>query len=101
MDSSAKKIQISMDMFLDVYKLILALQDYDLDIYTSETIKRLERQINAKLDAMQKREVYTTYKAGYTDEEKEMARQKYLDMISMHKDWRYPTDNSKNNNNEN
>jgi len=101
MDSSSKKIQISMDMFLDVYKLILALQDYDLDIYTKEIANRLEGQISAKLDAMQKREAYTTYKAGDTDEEKERARQKYLDMIGMHKDWRYSTDNSKNNNNEN
>jgi hypothetical protein len=95
--SSEKKIQIEMSMFLDVYRLVFALQGYDLDFNTNELVKRLEGQINAKLDAMEKRNAYTQSKVALTDEEREQARQKYLDLAGIHKDFRYGKDFGKDN----
>ena len=85
-------MQIDISTFLDIYKLVYALEEYDLDLSTRETVKRLETALNDKLDAMQKHETYTKSKIGETEEEKEAARQKYLDMAGIHKDWRYTAD---------
>ena len=38
---------------------------------------------------MAKREVYTKSKIGETEEERELYRQKYLDMVGMHADFRW------------
>lgn len=85
----SKNIQIPKSMFIDVYKLVHALQDYELDDNTAELAKRLETQINTKLDAMAKRELYTESKMGESASEREDARRKYLDAVGMPKDWRY------------
>lgn len=91
-----RKIQINMSTFVDVYRLIYALEGYEVDYKTKDIIKRLETALNAKLDAMQKHDVYTLSKIAMTEEEKEMARQKYLDLAGIHKDWRYDADFNKN-----
>jgi hypothetical protein len=97
MSSSSKKIQIDMGMFLDVFRLITALEQYDLDFSTQDLCKRLEGQIYAKLEAIEKRNVYTQSKVALTEDEKEQARQKYLDLAGIHKDFRYGKDFGKDN----
>lgn len=92
MGSSEKKIQINMGMFLDVFRLVESLKEYELDNYSAELLKRLEGQVYAKFEAMEKREVYTQSKIAMTDEEREQARQKYLDLAGIHKDFRYSKD---------
>jgi hypothetical protein len=42
-----------------------------------------------KLDAMVKRELYTTYKTAGTLEEREKARQEYLEKVGIPKDFRW------------
>lgn len=91
-----KKIQINMSTFLDVYRLIFALEGYEMDFNTKDIIKRLETALNDKLDAMQKHDVYTQSKIALTEEERETARQKYLDLAGIHKDWQYSADFGKN-----
>jgi hypothetical protein len=49
----------------------------------------IEKGLEQKLDAMVKRELYTKYKTAPTEEEKEEARQKYLDKVGMLKAFRY------------
>jgi hypothetical protein len=49
----------------------------------------IQKGLEQKVDAMMRRELYTKYKTAPTDEEKEQARQKYLDMVGMQRDFRW------------
>ena len=42
-----------------------------------------------KLEAMIRRDSYTKYKTAPTEEEREKARQEYLDKVGMHRDFRW------------
>ncbi len=53
-----------------------------------ELYRDIKKGIEQKLDAISKRSYYTEYKTADTDEGKEQARQKYLDAVGMHKDFR-------------
>ena len=84
------KVQIEKDLFLKCY---LLLADEDFRSADEETyIKLLEsvtEPLKAKFDAIYRRELYTKSKTAKTAEEKEQAKQKYLDEIGLYKDWRY------------
>ncbi len=59
-------------------KLFILLARYFLfDSY--ETEGEIKRELNKKLDAISMRMLYTDYKTAPTEEEREKARQKYLD----------------------
>lgn len=81
-----------MSMFIDVYRLIEGLRGYDLDYYTQECRKRITQEINSKLAAMERRDAYTQSKVAPTESEREEARQKYLDLAGIHRDFRYSQD---------
>ncbi len=76
-----KKVQISWDLFMLLIRYFL-FESYD----TYDEIKLLVEQ---KLDAMERRELYTKYKTSDSQEEKETARNKYLDKKGYHKDFRW------------
>lgn len=76
-----KNVQITQELFYYLIKYHLLDQQEN-----QEHIKKL---LSDKLDSIAKRELYTTYKTANTEEEREKARVKYLDMIGMHKDFRY------------
>ena len=82
-----RNIQLSEDTVADVYRLILALDEYELDRDTEAILRRLEEALQAKMDAIEKRRAYTEYKTASYDETKENARQKYLNLVNMGKDW--------------
>lgn len=66
-----KNVQISQDLFFNLIRYHLAeMCEFEDDIKTE-----LEKKINS----MVKRQYYSEYKTAETDEEKEIARQKYLD----------------------
>ena len=77
-----KKIQITQDLFVKMIK-------YFYSDELCELYRDIKKGIDQKLDAISKRSYYTEYKTADTDEEKEQARQKYLDAVGMHKDFRY------------
>lgn len=84
------KVQIEKDLFLKCY-LLLADDDFksiDKEIYI-KLLESVKEPLKAKFDAIYKRELYTKSKTAGTAKEKEQARQKYLDKIGLHKDWRY------------
>ena len=54
-----------------------------------ELYREIKSGIDKKLDAISRRSYYTEYKTADTDEAKEKARQKYLDAVGMHRDFRY------------
>ena len=84
-----KRVQLPESFVKDVYLLILALYDYELDNGVSSIISRLELVLNEKIIAAEKRQAYTAYKTAPDFEEREAARQKYLDLAGVHSDWRW------------
>jgi hypothetical protein len=84
-------------MFLDIFKLTIYLLDYELDHETRGCLRRIEEEIESKLAAIERREVYTNFKVAPSEEERETARQKYLDLAGIHKDYRYGQDFLKHN----
>ena len=76
-----KNIQISYDLFMKLLKY------HCFGIYECEDDIKCE--LENKLNAVVKRKYYTNYKTAISEEEREKARQKYLDEIGMHKDFRW------------
>lgn len=67
--------------------LLLALFQYHL-AGNEEYLPEIEKALMEKLDSMVKRQLYTTFKTAPTEEEREKARQEYLDKCGMHEDFR-------------
>jgi hypothetical protein len=76
-----KNIQISQELFVAITKYFLLGQE--------ELSPEIEKGLALKLDALVKRELYTKYKTAPTEEEREKARQEYLNKIGMHRDFRW------------
>ena len=68
--------------------LLLALFQYHL-AGNEEYLPEIEKALMEKLDSMVKRQLYTTFKTAPTEEEREKARQEYLDKCGMHEDFRW------------
>ena len=84
-----KKIQITQDLFVKMIKYFYS-EEFELgDDELFELYRDIKKGIEKKLDAISRRSYYTEYKTADTDEVKEQARQKYLDAVGMHKDFRY------------
>lgn len=84
-----KKIQITQDLFVKILKYFYS-EEFELDDdELCELYHEIKSGIDKKLDAISKRSYYTEYKTADTDEAKEQARQKYLDAVGMHKDFKY------------
>lgn len=79
----AKNVQISQELFLQICKYHLA------QINDSETAEAIYKGLSDKLDQMARRELYSTYKTAESAEEREKARQAYLDQIGLHKNFRW------------
>jgi len=83
-----KNIQMPFNFFTDVLRLVWKLEDYDLDDDIDSLCKSLESQIQTKLDAMIRREVFSKYKgAAPGSDEREDFRRQYLEMVGIHRDW--------------
>ena len=76
-----KNVQISEQLFFALLKYHLL----DMDEVVPEIKKGLEEKVEAKM----KRELYTKYKTAPTEEERERARQEYLERVGMHRDFRW------------
>lgn len=84
-----KKIQITQNLFVKILKYFYS-EEFELDDdELCELYRDIKKDIDQKLDAISKRSYYTEYKTADTDEAKEQARQKYLDAVGMHRDFRY------------
>ena len=84
-----KKIQITQDLFVKMIKYFYG-DEFELDDdELFELYRDIKNGIDQKLDAISRRSYYTEYKTADSDEAKEQARQKYLDAVGMHKDFRY------------
>lgn len=78
-----KSIQIPQELFLQLCKFHLA------DLKDLETSEAIYKGLSDKIDQMARRELYSTYKTAESAEEREKARQAYLDQIGLHKNFRW------------
>jgi hypothetical protein len=76
-----KNITIPEELFVDLVKYFLAGIRLDED--------RIRLGLQEKLDAMVKRELYTKYKTAGTPEEREKARQEYLEKVGIPEEFRW------------
>jgi len=75
----AENMQMPKSFFTDVYCLLAYLLDYELDDKTKTLCGSLERQLNAKLEAIDRRASFTSYKISLTGSmHREAARRKYI-----------------------
>ena len=68
-----KTVQIDYHLFIDLCTFILDHSD-DADPRFDSIVSGL----SSKLDAMRRREIYSAYKTGSTEEERSLAREQYL-----------------------
>lgn len=76
-----KQIQIPEQLFF-------ALLKYHL-VEIDEVLPEIKKGLEDKLEAMVRRDLYTKYKTAPTEEEREKARQEYLDKVGVHRDFRW------------
>lgn len=76
-----KNVTIPEELFIDLVKYFLADIRWDED--------RIRSRLQEKLEAMVKREVYTRYKTAGTLEEREKARQEYLEKVGIPENFRW------------
>ena len=69
-------------------QLFFALLKYHL-LEIDEVLPELKKGLEDKLEAMVRRDLYTKYKTASTEEEREKARQEYLDKVGVHRDFRW------------
>ena len=79
----AKNIQISQETFLNLIKYF-CLDDSSVELYNS-----LKSDLEAKLDKIIAHETYSQYKTADSPEDREKARQQYLELKGIHKDFRW------------
>lgn len=78
-----KNVQIPYDLFLALLQYHLMMEDD----YEDEIRHGLEQ----KLESMVRHELYTKYKTALTPEEREAARQRYLDERGIPQSYRWTT----------
>lgn len=79
-----KNVQISYDLFL------MLLRHHLLDDDTEELKKSINNALEQKLEALIKHDLYSTYKdKSLSPEEREKARQDYLNRIGMRDSFRW------------
>ena len=76
-----KNVQISEELFVALLKYHLVEMD--------DVLPEIKKGLEEKLEAMVKRDLYTKYKTAPTEEEREKARQEYLEKVGMHQSFRW------------
>ena len=76
-----KNVQITQDLFL-------ALVKYHL-LESIDEKEKIKKELTKKLDAMAKQQIYSQYKTASTEEEREKARQEYLDKVGFSQNFRW------------
>ena len=79
--SKWKQVQISEDLFLSLIKYHI------LECHNDE--EKIVKMLKEKYDSIINRNLYTKYKTAPTEEEKEKARQEYLDRKGIHSSFQW------------
>ena len=54
-----------------------------------DVLPEIKKGLEEKMEAMVRRDLYTKYKTAPTEEEREKARQGYLEKVGMHRSFRW------------
>lgn len=81
MNKKQRKVQIDYDLFWKIMLYFLA-EHY-------EEIDSIKAGLEEKLDKMMMHDLYTKYKTADSEEEKEKARQEYLDKVGVPESYRW------------
>ena len=76
-----KNIQIPPELFIRLIRFHLFDMDEDADL--------IKKGLEDKMERLARHEIYSKSKTASSEEEKEKARQEYLDMVGMHQDFRW------------
>lgn len=76
-------VQISEELFVHLSRFFLFGDE------SPQTREKIAQGLKSKLAAMEKRQAYTAYKTAETAEEREQARQDYLNKIGLPTDFRW------------
>ena len=76
-----KQVQISEDLFLSLIKYHI------LEYYNDK--EKIVKELQQKLDTIINRNLYIQYKTSSSEEEKEKARQEYLNRKGIHSSFRW------------
>ncbi len=76
-----KQVQISEDLFLSLIKYHI------LEYHNDE--KEIVKELQQKFDSVVNRNLYTKYKTASSEEEREKARQEYLNKKGIHASFRW------------
>ena len=79
----SRQVQIPEELFLDL------LRWHSFEIRDPEAEERIRHGLETKLDAMARRQMYTDSKTAATPEERDAARQRYLDAVGIHPNFRW------------
>lgn len=82
----SKQVQIDYELFLDLLRYFIQ-EDTDEMLFED-----IAAALEGKLDKMITRELFTEYKRAATRQEREAARQKYLDHVGIHPSFRTKTE---------
>lgn len=84
MEKQPQNVQISFKLFLDLIQYHCIQDEPDPDLQD-----QINKELVKKLDAIVTRDIYSRSKTAATPEERERARQEYLDKRGIHKDFRW------------
>lgn len=86
-----KNVQIPIEMFLRVCRYFY-LEDQD-----PELKKAIRIDCEHKLDALMRHQLYTDYKTAESDDDREKARQKYLEAVGIQEGFKWSAEHDRNN----
>lgn len=82
-----KQVQMPMSFLMGTFVLFEKILSGE-EIYAAE-VEPLQKQIEEKIEAMKRREVYTASKISETPEEREAARKKYIKETGIPESYRW------------
>lgn len=88
MDDNGKDGLMGLKNILISEELFVALVKYHL-LEMDDVLPKVKKGLEEKFEAMVKRDLYTKYKTARTEEEREKARQEYLEKVGMHQSFRW------------
>ena len=74
---------------IDFKTFIMLMRYFTLEEHTNELYEEIKRDIDSKADKLYRHELYSQSKTADSEQEREIARQKYLDEIGMRDSFRY------------
>lgn len=82
-DLMRKHVQITFELF------IYLVQYFVLDMASDELFSKIAKALDGKVDAIIMHDLYSKYKTAPTEEEKEKARQEYLEKRGISESYRW------------